>query len=399
MTHVPPARPRPSQSTDRACPGPLRARLAAQEARDPGELVAALPGLLGFHPQMSLVLVALQGPARQIDLVVRSDLPDPVPEHPEALEHLATHLVAALMRAAPTAAAIVVVSEVMEGTGAPEGIGPPGGAGSADGAGRIEGPPAPEVVSVVAERLGEAGIALHSSIWASGTRPGEVWGCYESCRCRGVVPSSAASAFAASAALGGVVVHDDRESLLELVEPTDLAAVERRERLIAAAIDRCAATGGAPDPAVGWAAVARALADAVEGELVLDDERVAALAVALGAPEVVDAAIIRMAVLARDDRPEGTEGRWAVHERAAAEQLWAALAREAPEPEAAVPASLLAVSALLRGDGALANVALDRAQEAWPGHVLSTRLRAVAAWGVRPDEFRDGLLASLTRRW
>ncbi len=338
--------------------------------------MAALPGMLGFHPQMSLLLVALRGPRRQIDLVVRSDLPDPVPEHPDSLEHFATHLVAALLRAEPDAAAIVLVTDDDEVTAAPEIVA------------------APEVVSVVAERLREVGIPQHSSIWATGTRPGDVWGCYEACRCRGAVPSGAAGAFAAGAALGGVVVHDDREALLELVEPTDLAGIERRERLIAAAIDRCAATGGAPDPAVGWAAVARALADTVAGSLVLDDERVAALAVALGAPEVVDAAIVWMAVLARDD-PERAE---VEQERAANEQLWAALCREAPEPEAAVPASLLAVSALLRGDGALANVALDRAQEAWPGHVLSNRLRAITAWGPRPEEFRDGLLGSLTRR-
>jgi hypothetical protein len=376
MTHFPPAGSRPSPLTDRACPGPLRTRLAAQQARDPGELVAALPGMLGFHPQMSLLLVALRGPMRQIDLVVRSDLPDPVPEHPQSLEHFATHLVSALMRAEPEAAAIVVVTELVDSA-----------------------PPAAEVVAEVAERMRAAAIPLHSSIWASGTRSGAVWGCYERCRCRGEVPSGAAGAFAAGAALGGVVVHEDREALLDLVEPTDPAGIERRERLVAAAIDRCAATGGAPDPAVGWAAVARALAEAVEGSLVLGDERVAALAVALTAPEVVDAAIVRMAVLARDGaHPERAEHEGAAQERAAAEQLWAALSREAPEPEAAVPASLLAVSALLRGDGALANVALDRAQEAWPGHVLSNRLRAVAAWGPRPEEFRDGLLGSITRR-
>ena len=33
-----------------------------------------------------------------------------------------------------------------------------------------------------------------------------------------------------------------------------------------------------------------------------------------------------------------------------------------------------------------------RAQDAWPGHVLSARLRAVAASGPRPDDLRDVLL-------
>ena len=371
MTHFPPSPFPHTPPADRACPGPLRTRPAGQQLRGPGELVAVLPGMLGFHPQMSLLLVALRGPTREIDLVVRSDLPDPVPEHPGSLEHFATHLVAAVLRAEPEAVAIIVVSE------------------SAAAAAADDPPPDPAAVSVVAERLGEVGIPLHSTLWASGTRPGDIWGCYRACRCRGEVPAAAAGAFAAGAALSGVVVHDDRQALLALVEPADHADIERRELLMVAAIDRYSVTGGAPDPLVGWAAVARAVVEAMEGDLVLDDERVVALLVALGAPEVVDTAIGWMAVRAHES---------AEQERAAAEQLWAALTREAPEPEAAVPASLLAVSALLRGDGALANVALDRAQEAWPGYVLSLRLRAIAVLGVHPEEFRDGLLANLMRR-
>jgi hypothetical protein len=72
----------------------------------------------------------------------------------------------------------------------------------------------------------------------------------------------------------------------------------------------------------------------------------------------------------------------------AAEQLWAALCRETPDPEAAEPAALLAVSALLRGDGALANVALDRAEQAWPGHAFARLLRGAADAGLRPSRMR-----------
>ena len=83
------------------------------------------------------------------------------------------------------------------------------------------------------------------------------------------------------------------------------------------------------------------------------------LACALGDPDVRDAALLRNLGGAA----------------AAAEQLWTALVRETPDPEAAEPAVLLAVSALLRGDGALANVALERAELAWPGHRLARLLR------------------------
>ena len=104
-------------------------------------------------------------------------------------------------------------------------------------------------------------------------------------------------------------------------------------------------------PAEGRA-VDAALAEAATGRLRLDDGRVGGARIGAVRLVVRDAALARCAAL-------GTEG---------AEQLWAALTRETPDPEAAEPAALLAACALLRGDGALAGIALDRAEQAWPGH-------------------------------
>jgi hypothetical protein len=104
----------------------------------------------------------------------------------------------------------------------------------------------------------------------------------------------------------------------------------------------------------------------------LDDERVVALTRALQIPVVRDAAV----AACTGSRP------------AAAEALWAALARGTPDPEAAEPAALLALMGLLRGDGALANVALRRAESAWPGHHFTETLRGLAAAAIRPGELR-----------
>jgi len=104
----------------------------------------------------------------------------------------------------------------------------------------------------------------------------------------------------------------------------------------------------------------------------LDDERVVALTRALQIPVVRDAAV----AACTGSRP------------AAAEALWAALARGTPDPEAAEPAALLALMGLLQGDGALANVALRRAESAWPGHHLTETLRGLAAAAIRPGELR-----------
>src|SRR5690606_40842804 len=119
------------------------------------------------------------------------------------------------------------------------------------------------------------------------------------------------------------------------------------------------------------ALIDEAIAAAAAGRLDLPDDLVVALATALTAPAVRDAAL---------QRCTGPQA-------AAAEQLWAALTRETPAPEAAEPATLLAVSALLRGDGALANVALDRAEAAWPGHAFAGVVRR--AVGLHPSAVRE----------
>jgi hypothetical protein len=148
-------------------------------------------------------------------------------------------------------------------------------------------------------------------------------------------------------------------------------AIDVEAEMVADAGDDAAATG--------HALVGGALADAAAGRLQLDDGRVVALALALSDLQVRDAALARCAA------PEaGLDG---------AEHLWAALAREMPDPEAAEPAALLAACALLRGDGALAGIALDRAEQAWPGHRLTGLLRAVWAAGIPPERVRDCLAA------
>jgi hypothetical protein len=181
----------------------------------------------------------------------------------------------------------------------------------------------------------------------------------------------------------GLVVHADRAALERVVAPVADEHLRRRERLLLDAVD-AALSGCEPaargtvitvDTEAGVRTVDAAIADAAEGRLALDDERVVALATSLGNIAVRDTALLRC------DGPSA----------AAAEHLWAALVRETPDPEAAEPATLLAVSALLRGDGALANVALDRAQRAWPGHRLAEILRTAAAAGLRPSQVRTWL--------
>lgn len=313
---------------------------------EPAELVAALPYLLGFHPRESLVLVATGGRSgRRLGLTVRVDLPPP-----EDVTVVAGAAVQSLMLDDPAGAAVIVLS------------------GGAD-------PPGRALVDHVVDRLGARGVDVHTVMWAAATVAGARWSCFDDppC-CGGVLPDPATTAFAAAAVARGVVARADRGDLARHVAAADDVRLARREALIVAEHDRIVDEGRPPAGRVAaLATVDAALEDAVAGRLALDDHRVVALAVALSDLRVRDAAMLR------------ATGATA----AAAEHLWAALCREMPDPEAAEPAALLAVSALLRGDGALAHVALDRAEQAWPGHRLTGLLRQVADAGIRPGVFRD----------
>lgn len=341
---------------------------------DPADLVAAVPVLLGFRPRESLVLVSLGGRSgRRIGLTLRVDLPPP--EHSRAV---AEHAVASLFVDDPDGAAVIVVAES-------------GG-----------GPVRRDVATAAVEALEGGGVQLRAAVWAERVEAGARWECFGSCRCSGALPDPGATPAAAAAAATGQPVHADRAGLEQLVEPTDPVRVRRREESLLRVAD--GALRG-PDPGAGeiadsvhLAVVETAVSDTAAGSLVLDDGRVLDLAAALVRRTVRDAVLVRCAqsgctqsgatldgVAPREGRSAG----WS-----AAETLWAALCRELPDPEAAEAAALLAATALLRGDGALANVALDRAERSRPGHRLAGLLRSAAAVPMRPSQIRECILGS-----
>jgi hypothetical protein len=344
--------------------------------RDPGELIAALPFLIGFHPRDSLLIVAFGGRSgRRVGLTQRVDLPGP--EHADAV---CRALAGNIATGSPAAAAVLVVGGARAGE-RPVAVGPGSDLPGADA------PPRAELAAVATAAVESAGVPVRMRAWAASTAAGAAWACYDECRCRGALPDPAATPMAATAVAAGVLVHADRGELERLVAPVAAEVLRRRERLLTRAVDVELGSGrgsdgadpaagpAATDPATGTAVVDTALADTAAGRLHLDDGRVLALALALADPLVRDAALVRSA-------DTGGES---------AEQLWAALTRETPDPEAAEPAALLAACALLRGDGALAGIALDRAERAWPGHRLTGLLRAAWQAGMRPEQVRECL--------
>jgi len=336
--------------------------------REPADLITAVPVLLGFRPRDSLVLVAMHrqpSGRHRLGLGLRVDLP--APRHVAAA---AAEAADGMMVGDATEAAVIVFGSGPDGR-------PPGRpkARSRDGASRarrrrMAGPLRRDVADAAVAALRARGIVAHSVMWAQRCAAGAPWACYDGC-CSGTLSDPGGTAAAAYAVASGSVVYSDRAELEALVEPAAApAALRRRASLLTTVVP--AAT--LPDIEVARQRLDGAVAAAARGELRIDDGTVVTLAAALDLPEVRDRAI-----------------RLSAAPDAAAEQLWGALARETPDPQAVVPAALLALSALATGRGALANVALDRAERAWPGHPLTGLLRGAIARMVRPEEIRSWL--------
>lgn len=342
---MPARRTEPRQST------PPRVRL-----RSPSEIVASVPYLLGFHPHDSVVLIGLTGQPKTVCLTVRIDLPAQQDRRPVA-QHLAAHLA--------HAGAVEVILVV-----------------AADTAAETSGDEA--LVALIREEMGPRGLRLVDALWIRSGRWGSFLCSQPSCcppEGTPIDPAAAVELAAVSVVLGDVV-HASREHLeatLRAVDGPDRVALDRTfewvsRQLVAELAER------------GWEAVAEdsvgllanAVADRVEGGCDLAPADVARLALGLGDVRVRDR------VLA-----------WADGELAsAAEGLWVELVRRATSPYDAAPATLLAVHAYLRGNGAYARIALDRALASDPGYSLAGLLAEGLERGVAPSALRAALIES-----
>jgi hypothetical protein len=330
----------------------------------PGDLVAALPHLFGFHPRDSMIVVGLHGPrSNALGLTVRVDLPQPMPAE------LARSLLAPLAEHQAEGVVLLVI----------------GGRGRAPD----EAPPAdlPHMATVNACRdvLADGGVPVIHRIWASDTVGGGAWRCYDETECAGLVPNPATTPVAELAATIGAVTHARREDLVATLAPEPAADLARRAAMLARlSRDTEPSGGGSP------AEVERRLATiqtAIQSWSIEPD--------GIGPPKLTDTGVVGLLDALSDHRVRDTCLAFdAIGDVLAVERLWTALARAAPAPERAEPACLLAFSAFARGDGVLAGIALAAAEVADPGHRLSTLLRGALLTGMRPEQLRQAGIAA-----
>lgn len=317
------------------------------ELNRPGALIAAVPAVLGFVPEKSLILLSIDG--GELGSVMRVDLST---ELADRLGHLAEVAAAA----EPEAAVAVIVD--------------------ADGA------PCPvcneeyrELCASLRQELSQRDIVLLALHVVDRVAPGGRWHCVDGCGSGGAVDDPSASPLAMAAVLDGRRLYARRADLQAVITVDDRSdSVE-----LAAAIEHQAATRDAAhrvDPdRCGRRDVENAIAAAarVADGRSLCDEELATLGCALADLQVRD-----------------TLYALAVGETAGeAESLWALLARRLPAPWRVEALVLLAFSAYARGDGPLAGVSLEAALRCQPGHRMAGMLDTALQSGLRPEHIRE----------
>jgi hypothetical protein len=345
--------PPPQTSGSRPAPGQPPVEPPVQlRADSPEALLTIVPHLLGFLPQASLVVIGIEPQDDRIKVTLRYDLPDP-PGAGAAAE-LAEHAVGVLSSQQLTALVAV-------GYGSRALVDPVAGA--------------------LRAAAGPAGIGIGDILRVEGRR---YWSyvCAEEacCPAAGTPFAPDRRALLALTRTGGQVLAD-RAAVAARVAPFGgLAAESMRQatrraeghaRQLLARVRKSARLGAARQliAAEGLSAVGSMIGTYRSGGRFATDYQVAWITVALRDLRVRDDAWARMEPAHAD-----------AHQR-----LWTDVTRRAQPGYVAAPASLLAFVAWQSGDGALANVALDRALADEPRYSMAQLLRQVITAGTPPS--------------
>ncbi len=355
----------PIRCADRSGDGYGRPLSGPARLDEPGDLIAAIPAMLGFQPERSLVLAVLcaaPGAANSalIDLVVRFDLRHPATEPPGA----GTTVAAAAARVCARPGVVGVLAVLVDDE-LPE----PGTAV----AHRVP------VLQELERRLASHAVPIRG-VWAvRAIVAGQPWWSLTVPARRGRIADPVASTVTLGRVLDGRPIHSSREELTALIAVEDALRDRVAEELDEArtrAKDRYAAAARRDDPAGflrGELMTVLWLITNTESGAELSPRELADIAVALRDRAVRDA----MFALAETGHAE------------ASESLWGRLTRALDGADRAETAMLLGYFAYVRGDGPLAGIALDAALEADPRHSMANLLHTALEAGMRPRRLRD----------
>ena len=308
-------------------------------------LLAVIPHLLGFTPDNSLVVVGVGRTAGRVQVAFRYDLPDP-PDASTAAA-IADHAAAMLVRQRSVIAVAV---------------------------GYGQGPRVTPVADAIRRVVPAAAVELRDVLRVN---DGRYWSylCSEPscCPAEGVPFDAAAHPAAKILASMGQLALPDRAALAASIAPltgTDADAMAEATRRAERAASRLIAHAGPQAlDRPGLGGVRSAIDVYRDGGSITPAVRHAWLGLVLTRLRIRDDAWARMDPAHHD-----------AHQR-----LWTDLVRRAQPGYVAAPACLLAVTAWQSGNGALANIALDRALADTPDYTMTRLLREALAAGVPPS--------------
>ena len=313
--------------------------------RGPGDIVAALPALLGYHATDSIVLIVMGGPGSRVRLTMRVDLPSPTT--PTAAAAVAALLEPGMSTAGGSHAVLVVLD------------------GDQDGA-RI-------VLDAVAPGLERHGLELRDALVVADRRYRSLLCDDQSCCPATGSPVPGSSAAVAAAVASGRVIHGSRNDVRAEIAPPSGRDADRAERVLR--LHSVAAPHGSlhVTPAAMDAELSSACTAAESHDVPCD--QAVRLALLVGVGEMRDRAYLHLVQHGADR-----------HRR-----LWASVCRQLPAAHTVVPHVLFALAAYLHGDGAVASVALEAAEEVDAAHPSVRLLSDVIAAGIPPSEVRAAL--------
>lgn len=340
--------------------------------REPGELIASIPAMIGFTPQRSLIALVLRAaPDRSgsvlVDAVLRFDLARDE-RTPLRAETVAGHVELASAHADAARVLAVVVDD--------RATVPKSCDDAADARCRTDG--FDFLIAVLGRRLAARGITLAAAWAVRAIEDEQDWWYLLGSPQRGVLPDPDATTLAKVRARDGQPIRGSRAELTALVaEDAELQAA------VAALLD-----GALADARMRQAAAVRRGDPAAYSRRALEYVLWQIASVESGqqlmAPEFAE-----IAVALRDRSVRDAMFAVAVGEHArAAEALWSELARVLSGPDRAQSAALLAYSTYVRGDGPLAGIALEAALSTDPDHALALLLHTCLSLGMRPEKLQ-----------
>ncbi len=323
--------------------------------RDPGDLIAAVPAMVGFIPERSLVLLAFDASGTRIGVTMRHDLDlDSDGIATEAMEVMIAHLCEICLRDNTSGVLAVVIDDRFE----------------------IDAPCWDHLFALIDSGLEDVG--LYTGFVVADMALGQPWltrwGAMGTHGDRGILddPRSSAMAVAHAVTTGRVVLRSRSEMVdstartTHCADPSCTYAVDSRTKAAAAGVDD--------------SELLRRVLDAVLHGLDthVDCVQLRVLEAAIRRPPVRDA-LLALAVSDVSD---------------AAEAVWAELTRRLRGGGRACAATLLGHLHYVRGDGAMAGVALDCALDSDAGYSLAALLDRSLRAGLRPSTLEELLPTS-----